>query len=130
MRLGATLAVIVALASATTASAHHNIKHNYRVARYIVYATFPDSTQHRALGVVGCETGGIYNKGATNRSSGTRGYFQVHPGNDDRVIKWVGHGSITIDKDRLYDPWYNSKVALYMSKGGTDWHEWAPICRR
>ena len=122
--------LIAALTLAGPGIAHHSIAHNYKQTKFVIYVTFPDKTQHRALGVSGCETGGKYNRGATNQKSRTAGIFQIHPGNHGRVIYWKGHGSIKIDKSRLYGRWYNAKVALYMSKGGTDWHEWARICRR
>lgn len=96
---------------------------------HVIRTTFPNATEHRALGVALCETGNKLNKYATNESSGTMGLFQIHPGNVGRIIHWRGHGSIVIPRN-LYDPWVNARVALYMSKGGKDWHEWAGICQR
>jgi hypothetical protein len=129
-RVMVTVASLVALSLPSPGIAHHSISHNYKLTRTVVYATFPNATQSRALGVSGCETGGHYNASAKNSKSGTLGIFQIHPGNDGRVIYWKGHGSVTIDKRKLGGRWYNAKIALYMSKGGYDWHEWAPVCRR
>ncbi len=94
---------------------------------FIIRALFPDATEHRALGVADCESNlDIY---ATNRTSGTASLFQIHPGNRGRTIYWRGHGSLVIGGN-LYDPWNNTRIALYMSKGGYDWHEWASVCQR
>ena len=98
----------------------------YLYARMVVYSIFPENTQAGALSVVACETGHTYDESATNSSSGTMGYFQVHPGNVGRVLYWgsrrmvIQHNS----SNSLYDPWYNTKVAHFLSKGGTNWSEW------
>lgn len=98
---------------------------DYALARRVVYATFPAATEAAALRVVGCETGHAYNANAYNRSSGATGLFQILQGNGGRVVSWRGHGALRIESGRLRDPWYNARVALYMSAGGTTWVEWA-----
>lgn len=95
----------------------------YKLARMIVYSIFPKETAEGALTVVDCETGGTYDESATNRTSGVRGYFQIHPGNHGRVFYWRGK-KLVLDASRLYDPWYNTLVAVFMTSGGKHWHEW------
>lgn len=97
--------------------------------QHVIRTVFPEATEHRAIGVAYCETGGTFNTYAVNRTSGTSGLFQIHPGNRGRVLYWHGHGSMVIDGN-LFDPWNNARIALYMSKGGYDWHEWAAVCQR
>lgn len=102
---------------------------HYERAKHIIYAIFPDGTQHRALAVSGCETGHKYTPWSENVSSHTAGLFQIHPGNHGTTWYWNG-SSITIDRSKLFDPWYNTKVALHMSKGGENWGQWASVCQR
>lgn len=104
---------------------------NYQRARHVIYATFPRATAYRALGVCDCETGGTYSPTIVNTSSGVTGLFQIHPGNVGTYWCWKGHGCMAhTSSTNLYDPWTNAKLALYMSKGGYDWTQWASVCRR
>lgn len=96
---------------------------NYGYARYIVYSTFPRSTAAAALSVVDCETGGTFDRWAHNSTTDVRGYFQVDSGNGGRVFHYRGE-TLTLDSSRLYDPWYNTRVALFMTSGGVNWGEW------
>lgn len=96
---------------------------NYGMARFIVYSTFPPSTAPAALSVVGCETGNTYDEWAHNTTTDVRGYFQVDSGNGGRVFYWRGK-KLVLDSSRLYDPWYNTLVAVFMTSGGVDWREW------
>ncbi len=100
----------------------------YEQARRIVYAVFPDSTQDRALSVVGCETGGTYKAWAKNPRSGALGWFQFVPGNHGRLISW-GRWSLRVDYFRMWQPWYATRAALILSAGGTNWGEWSAECR-
>jgi len=95
----------------------------YMLARVIVYSIFPRSTAAAALSVVGCETGETYDESAHNSSTDVRGYFQVDSGNHGRVFHW-NNQTLVLNSDRLYDPWYNTKVAVFMTKGGVYWNEW------
>ena len=96
-------------------------------AQRVIYTVFPRHTQQDAMRVSSCETGRTYNRWATNDSSGTAGLFQVHPGNVGRFVRW-GDRHIVIGH-QLYNSWVNTKVALYLSKGGTDWQEWDGVCQ-
>lgn len=82
---------------------------------------FPASTQSKAIQVADCES--VHFTDQYNESSGAKGIFQVIPENDNRLLVYHGHG-LRIDYDRLYDFRYSARVALFMSKGGWDWHEW------
>lgn len=95
----------------------------YMLAKHIVYSIFPSHAAPTALRIVGCETGGTYSKWAHNSLTDVRGYFQIQN-------EWIGETlyyngrSITV-QNNLYDPWYNTLVALYLSHGDNfDWH-WA-----
>jgi hypothetical protein len=92
---------------------------NYAKAKKIIYAVFSQSTEAYALKIAGCETGYTYSKWSTG-SQGERGWFQIHPSNAGRYLP--GFGSINFN--RLYNPWYNTKVAYYMSHHGHSWSEW------
>lgn len=98
-------------------------------AQRVIYTVFPHRTRLAAMGVALCETGNTFDRWATNPSSRTAGLFQVHPGNHGTTWHWQGHGSITIDRHRLYNSWYNARVAVYMSNGGTSWRQWAGVCQ-
>jgi hypothetical protein len=65
------------------------------------------------LRVVGCETGGTFNPWARNRRSGAAGYFQV-------IARW--HPWVNLR--RLFEPFYNARVAYRISHGGRDWSAW------
>lgn len=95
----------------------------YQIAKHIVYSIFPKETAAAALSVVDCETGGTYDESAYNGSTGVSGYFQIHPGNRGRVFHWRGK-TLILDSSRLFDPWYNTTVAAFMSSGGKNWREW------
>lgn len=101
------------------------VSHQYATAKKIIYSVFPASKAAYAMRIAGCETGMTYSRWATG-SAGERGYFQIHPGNagralyDPRTGKRVG----SIEFKKLYQPWYNTWVAYYMSNGGTRWSEW------
>ena len=121
--------LVVLAASLWLVPAHAARKHGspaYLKAKRIVFSVFPNATQARALRVVGCETGYTYEPWARNRSSGAYGLFQFIPGNHGRVIRW-GASSMRVDYYRMGNPWYASTAALILSRGGTDWSEWA--CR-
>ena len=97
-------------------------------AQRVVYTIFPRGTRRSAMLVVKCETGHTFDRWATNRSSRTASLFQVHPGNHGTRWTWKGHGTFTIDSNRLYNAWYNAQAALYMSEGGENWGQWDPVC--
>ena len=84
----------------------------YAKAKHVVYSVFPPATAPAALRVVGCETGHTYSPRAHNRS-GASGYFQVIARRYPWVTPW-----------RLFEPWYNARVALQISHGGTTWDAW------
>jgi hypothetical protein len=120
-----TTTLVVAFAFLLAPAAIH-AETNYQQAKRIIYATFPDTTQDAALRVVACETGGTYSPWSYN-PSGASGYFQVLQGNAGRVLHYAGR-SLTIPRgNALFLPWTNARVALFLSSGGTDWHEWS--CR-
>ena len=79
----------------------------------IIRAVFPDSTEGAALSVAYCETGGTFNIYAHN-ASGASGLFQLMP------FHWQG-------KFDPYNPWANSRYALQLSYGGTNWGAW--VCK-
>jgi len=137
--------VLSTLALATPSLAHHGVVHGWKPpdnfchtavgpayyqncirAQRVIYKVFPDNTQRGAMLVARCETGRTYDRWATNRSSRTAGLFQIHPGNIGRFVYWRNR-HIIISPD-LYNPWVNAEAALYLSKGGKDWHEWDPVC--
>ena len=99
----------------------------YEKAKRIVYAVFPQATEAAALRVVGCETGYTYYERSYN-SSGASGYFQILTGNHGRVFKYAGKkfrlNVWNQGRNRLFDSWYNTRAAYFMSAGGYDWHEW------
>lgn len=133
LAVGLIVAFVVALAIAVTAEAKPR-ETLYQRAQRIVYAVFPDSTQEAAMRVVGCETGYTYSEWSYN-PSGASGYFQVLQGNAGRVLRYdrswpggrqYGGQMLIIPRGiRLFLPWTNARVALFLSKGGTDWGEWA-----
>lgn len=125
MRRKLTLTAILAsiIIAGQTAQAEQVKLNGYQQAKKIIYATFPKSTENSALRIAGCETGHTYSQWATGKA-GEKGYFQIHPSNNRRSLYWKGNFVGRIMFSRLYNPWYNSKVALYMSEGGKDWHEW------
>lgn len=148
--VGAALALIVV--SVGQAGAHHRLTHykgwtapdswcqthtdrfhmkNCIKAQRVIYTVFPRAHRQAAMRVAYCETGHTFDRWATNDSSGTAGLFQIHPGNDGTTWSW-GSRSITIDSSRLYNSWYNAKVALHMSLGGSKWDgpgRWAGVCQ-
>lgn len=81
--------------------------------RGIIRYVFPDSTEDAAIRVAGCETGWTFWPRAHN-PSGASGLFQLMP------FHWVG-------KFDPFDPWLNSRYALRLSDGGTNWSAW--VCR-
>lgn len=120
------IVAVVALAAAlilTTPASATREESLYQQAKRIIYATFPDSTQDAALRVVGCETGHTYAPWSYNRS-GASGYFQVLQGNAGRVLHYNGKTLTIPSGSKLFLPWTNARVALFLSNGGTDWHEW------
>ena len=118
----ALLTVLLTAATARTASHHSRY---YKQAKRIIYAVFPSSTAAAALRVVGCETGYTYSPWSYNRSSGASGYFQVLQGNAGRVLRYGGKALTIPSGSALFLPWTNARVALFLSKGGTDWGEWS-----
>ena len=109
---------------------HHSDSYHLRncvKAQRVVYKTFPRSTEQDAMQVASCETGDTFDRWATNSSSGTAGLFQLHPGNVGRFVKW-GDRHIVISR-QLYNSWVNAKAALFLSRGGKDWGEWAGVCQ-
>lgn len=123
MKLALATAALVALVAVTEAKASL-----YTKAKQVVYATFPASTRDAALRVVGCETGHDYTPWSYN-SSGASGLFQILTGNAGRTLRWNGQKLTIIawyhGKNLLFNPWYNARVALFLSHGGTDWGEWS-----
>ena len=121
------LAALVALVAVTEAKASY-----YAKAKKVVYQTFPASTRDAALRVVGCETGHDYTPWSYN-SSGASGLFQILTGNAGRVLYYAGqkltivgwYGPRGHQQNLLFNPWYNARVALFLSRGGTDWGEWS-----
>jgi hypothetical protein len=97
---------------------------NYAKAKKIIYAVFPNSTEAGALKVAGCETGYTYSPHSTG-SAGERGYFQIHPSNASRALydPKTKKSAGKIQFNKLYQPWYNTWVAYYMSNNG-NWGEW------
>lgn len=96
---------------------------NYGFAKVVVNATFPVTTRKAALSVVGCETGSTYSRYAHNSTTDVRGLFQIDSGNGGRIF-YYNRERLVLNSSRLYDPWYNAKVALFMTNGGKDWDEW------
>ena len=125
----ATLTLILSIAAGASVSAQAShvdrIASNYATAKKIVYAVFPDRVQAYAMKIVACETGSTYSRWATG-AAGERGYFQIHPSNTGRALldPRTGKRKGSIIFGKLYQPWYNTWVAYYMSHGGRDWHEW------
>jgi hypothetical protein len=85
----------------------------YTRARHVIYTVFPPATAPAALRVVRCETGDTFNPWARNRSSGAAGYFQV-------IARW--HPWVNLR--RLFEPFYNARVAYRISHGGRGWSAW------
>lgn len=79
-----------------------------------------------ALRIASCETGGTFDPRSRGKA-GERGWFQIHPIHFGTVIR-SSVGAIRVDRDRLYDPAYNTRVAYVLSNGGRDWRPWS--CRR
>lgn len=117
--------VIVAAVCALALPAAASTENYYSQAKRIIHATFPDSTQEAAMRVVACETGGSYSPWSYNRSSGASGYFQVLQGNAGRVLHHGGRHLTIPSGQRLFLPWTNARVGLFLSHGGTDWGEWS-----
>lgn len=125
----------VSLVLVSPANAGSKPETNWQKANRIIRAVFPDSTENAALRVVACETGGTFSPWSFNRSSGASGYFQVLQGNAGRVLKYdktwpgaekeAGHMLIIPSGSRLFNPWLNARVALFLSHGGTNWGEWS-----
>lgn len=75
-----------------------------------------------ALRIASCETGGTFDPRALG-DAGERGWFQIHPVHFGTVIR-SRVGRVRVDRDRLYDPVYNTRVAYVLSNGGRDWSPW------
>jgi hypothetical protein len=127
MFVPALVAIIVALIWSARADAAVAVD-KAKTWRVVSHVFGPYGTAARAFGVSGCETGGRYNRGARNQSSGTSGIFQIHPDWIGRRIYW-GQRSILV-RNNLHGRWPNARYALFLSKGGHDWSHWAPVCRR
>lgn len=114
------IAFLVGLITMDVAIARGN--NNYSQARRIVDVVFPNNTQDLMLRVAGCETGERFNPNAKN-ASGATGYFQILLSHSGTTYSYNGI-SITVDGSRLTNPWYNTRVAFLMSRGGTDLSPW------
>lgn len=110
------------LTGTALAATPSEIEHNRVLAKQQVDAIFPSWTRTMMLKVVKCETGGIYNTTAHNRS-GASGYFQILSSHDGSTFSYNGI-SVTVDSDRLFDPHYNTLVAYCMSEGGKSLSPW------
>ena len=119
--------IVAALAALLLVPSSASSESYYAQAKRIINATFPDSTQEAAMRVVSCETGGSYSPWSYNRSSGATGYFQVLQGNAGRVLYYGGKRLVIPSGNKLFLPWTNARVGLFLSRGGTDWHEW--VCQ-
>lgn len=116
-------AAFLALALPPTSLAQSTHKaSNYESAKKVVNVIFPSSTQSIMLRVLGCETGGKYNADAHN-ASGASGYFQILSSHNGSTFSYNGV-SVTVDRNRLFDPVYNTLVAYVMSNGGTSLSPW------
>lgn len=108
--------VVVALAAAVLTSSTMARPSPYRVAALAVKRHFPKE-QSFAMAVVKCETGSTYDRFATGRA-GERGIFQIHP-------TWFGRriGRYVVNSKRLYNPWYNAKIAAELRRVA-GWSQW------
>lgn len=136
LKLATVIAVIiVGLTAATNALANRaseqseqskyspTIHDNYVLAKRTVNAIFPPGYQRALmLQVISCETGQTYNPYAKN-PSGAMGFFQIMDGHNGTTYSFNGI-SVTVDKNRLFDPYYNTLVAYLMSHGGTKLSDW------
>lgn len=77
--------------------------------------------------IASVETGGTFNRWAVG-NAGERGWFQIHPVHWDHTITVSGR-SLYVDSSRLFNPWYNTRVAFVMSRGGIDWSDWPTAWR-
>ena len=125
-RLAVMAAVSLLLAAPASAGDTKKRETNYQKAHRIVCTVFPKATCEAAMRVVYCETGGTYTEWSYNRS-GASGYFQVLQGNAGRVLYYKGERLVIPSGTRLFLPWTNARVALFLSNGGTDWSEW--VCK-
>jgi hypothetical protein len=120
--------VLLSIAAVMLLTAEVAIASSYSRAKQIVYSIFPKETAAAAMRVVACETGNTFSPWAYN-SSGASGYFQILTGNHGRVFNYAGQYFRLVvwnqGKNQLFNPWYNTKAAFYMSRGGYDWHEWS-----
>ncbi len=99
----------------------------YQQARRIINAVFPDTTERAALRVVACETGHSYSPWAKGRAPYYPfGWWQFIVQNDGRRISFAGR-SMRVDWDRMWQPWYATRAAWILSRGGTNFSEWS--CR-
>jgi hypothetical protein len=123
------IVIVVGVLLWTARTANASVTTDRAKTWFVVSHVFgPYGTATRAFAVTRCETGGRYNRGARNQSSGTAGIFQIHPTWIGRRIYW-GRRSILV-RDNLHGRWPNARYALFLSKGGRDWSHWAPVCRR
>jgi hypothetical protein len=102
------LALPVGAQAATPEQQARNV--NRAIALY-----FPTQYEY-ARAVASCESN-LY-RWATG-SAGERGLFQIHP-------SWFGRriGRYVVDADKLYQPWYNAKIAAELVRV-SGWHHWA-----
>lgn len=114
--------LLASLAAASTFCGVAFADTNYAVAKKIVNQRFSQSSQALMLKVVGCETGQKYNSDAYN-SSGATGYFQILQSHDGTTYSYNGI-SVTVDRNRLFNPRYNTLVAYVMSHDGKDLSPW------
>lgn len=115
------LLTAAALAVSGTAQATTN-NSAYQQAKHYVYEVFPPSTRDLMFKVLDCETGHTFNPSARNRS-GAMGYFEIMDSHNGTTYSYNGI-SITVDKNRLLEPLYNTLVAYLMSHGGVILSPW------
>jgi soluble lytic murein transglycosylase-like protein len=78
-----------------------------------IRAVFPATTEDAAIRVARCESR-LYARAVG--SAGERGLFQIHPVH----FAWASPA-------RLFDPFYNARVAYRLSRAGRSWSHWT--CR-
>jgi hypothetical protein len=88
--------------------------HSSSCARAVIRAVFPDHVEDYAIAIAYCESR-LYPR-AVGDGGESIGLFQVN------IVwwklPWVG------GRDALFSAWHNSKVALRISGGGTNWQPW------
>lgn len=60
--------------------------------------------------------------------AGELGGFQIHPTHFGHVVSRSGR-RVFVDPGRLFNPWFNTRVAFVISRGGTDWSAWTTAGR-